>query len=248
MERGKIVLIGATTENPSFEVNSALLSRSRVFVLHSLEKDNIIKLLKNVLKDKTGYGHRNIDISEELLNLIALYSNGDARTALNVLEMAVMSGEVRERTTVITKNIIEDCIQQKSLLYDNLEITVAVYNAVHYLGMPECNIYLTQAVAYLSVDPKSNALYTAYEKAKIDAKNTISEGVPLHLRNAPTKLMKDLNYGSGYEYSHNFENKVASLQCLPDNLKDRQYYTPTTQGVEKNIKERLETIKKLKKR
>ncbi len=306
VEKGNIILIGATTENPSFEVNSALLSRSRVFVLNSLQKEDIIKLLKNVLKDERGYGNRNIDISEELLSLIALYSNGDARTALNVLEMAVMSGELKGRSTVISKEIVEGCIQKKALLYDKngeehynlisalhksmrnsdpdaavywlarmleageeplyiarrlirfasediglsdpkaLELTIAVYNAVHYLGMPECNVNLTQAVVYLSVAPKSNALFKAYEKAKTDAQSTIAEGVPLHLRNAPTKLMAELGYGKGYRYAHDLEDKVVNMQCLPENLKARQYYNPTDQGLEKNIKERLELIKRLK--
>ncbi|WP_315069140.1 replication-associated recombination protein A [uncultured Clostridium sp.] len=306
VEKGNIILIGATTENPSFEVNSALLSRSRVFVLNSLQKEDIIKLLKNVLKDERGYGNRNIDISEELLSLIALYSNGDARTALNVLEMAVMSGELKGRSTVISKEIVEGCIQKKALLYDKngeehynlisalhksmrnsdpdaavywlarmleageeplyiarrlirfasediglsdpkaLELTIAVYNAVHYLGMPECNVNLTQAVVYLSVAPKSNALFKAYEKAKTDAQSTIAEGVPLHLRNAPTKLMAELGYGKGYRYAHDLDDKVVNMQCLPENLKARQYYNPTDQGLEKNIKERLELIKKLK--
>ncbi|BCZ49274.1 ATPase AAA [Clostridium gelidum] len=306
VEKGNIVLIGATTENPSFEINSALLSRSRVFVLQSLQKEDIIKLLKNVLKDERGYGNGTIDISDELLALIAAYSNGDARTALNVLEIAVMSGEIKGRTTVISKEIVEGCIQKKALLYDKngeehynlisalhksmrnsdpdaavywlarmleageeplyiarrlirfasediglsdpraLEMTIAVYNAVHYLGMPECNVNLTQAVVYLSIASKSNALYMAYEKAKTDVQNTIAEGVPLHLRNAPTKLMENLDYGKGYQYAHDSKDKVVNMQCLPENLKDRQYYQPTNQGVEKNIKERLELIKKLK--
>lgn len=306
VEKGNIVLIGATTENPSFEINSALLSRSRVFVLNSLQKEDIMKLLKNVLMDERGYGNSSIDISDELLDLISAYSNGDARTALNVLEMAVMSGEIKGRATIISKEIVEGCIQKKALLYDKngeehynlisalhksmrnsdpdaavywlarmleageeplyiarrlirfasediglsdpraLEMTIAVYNAVHYLGMPECNVNLTQAVVYLSIASKSNALYMAYEKAKNDAQNTIAEGVPLHLRNAPTKLMANLDYGKGYKYAHDSKDKVVNMQCLPENLKDRQYYQPTNQGVEKNIKERLEIIKRLK--
>jgi ATPase related to the helicase subunit of the Holliday junction resolvase len=306
VEKGNIILIGATTENPSFEVNSALLSRSRVFVLHSLQKADIIQLLKNAMQDERGYGDRSIDIADELLELIAVYANGDARTALNVLEMAVMSGNIQGNTTIINKEIVEDCIQKKALLYDKngeehynlisalhksmrnsdpdasvywlarmleageeplfiarrlvrfasediglaepraLEMAIAVYNAVHYLGMPECNVHLTQAVVYLSVAAKSNALYVAYEKAKNDAHSTLADGVPLHLRNAPTKLMKTLNYGKGYQYAHDFADKIANMQCLPDNLKDRQYYYPTGQGIEKNIKERLEYIKKQK--
>lgn len=306
VEKGNIILIGATTENPSFEVNSALLSRCRVFVLKSLQKEDIVKLLKNVIKDERGYGNSIIDISDELIELIAAYSNGDARTALNVLEMAVMSGEIKGKSTIISKEIVEGCIQKKALLYDKngeehynlisalhksmrnsdpdaavywlarmleageeplyiarrlirfasedvglsepraLEMTIAVYNAVHYLGMPECNVHLTQAVVYLSVAPKSNALYVAYGKARRDAQNTMAEGVPLHLRNAPTKLMADLDYGKGYQYAHDSRDKVSNMQCLPENLKDKQYYEPTNQGSEKNIKERLEFIKKLK--
>lgn len=306
VEKGNIILIGATTENPSFEVNSALLSRSRVFVLHSLQTEDIIKLLKYALQDERGYGGQNIEIAEELLELISTYSNGDARTALNVLEMAVTSGDKQGDATIISKEIVEDCIQMKALLYDKngeehynlisalhksmrnsdpdaavywlarmleageeplfiarrlvrfasedvgladpraLEMTIAVYNAVHYLGMPECNVHLTQAVVYLSVAAKSNALYVAYESAKKDANNTMAEGVPLHLRNAPTKLMANLNYGKGYQYAHNAADKVTNMQCLPENLKDRRYYQATDQGLEKNIKERLEGIKKLK--
>lgn len=306
VEKGNIILIGATTENPSFEINSALLSRSRVFVLHSLQTEDIIKLLKHALQDERGFGGQNIEIAEELLELIAVYSNGDARIALNVLEMAVTSGDKQGGATVVNKNIVEGCIQKKALLYDKngeehynlisalhksmrnsdpdaavywlarmleageeplfiarrlvrfasedigladpraLEMTVAVYNAVHYLGMPECNVHLTQAVVYLSVAPKSNALYMAYENAKKDANSTLADGVPLHLRNAPTKLMANLDYGKGYQYAHNTADKVTNMQCLPENLKDRQYYHPTGQGVEKNIRERLEFIKKLK--
>lgn len=265
LEKGNIILIVATTENQSFEVNSALLSRCRVFVLKYLQKEDIVKLLKNVIKDERGYWNSIIDISEGLIKLIAVYSNGDARTALNVLEMAVMSGEIKGRTTIISKQIIEGCIQKKALLYDKngeehynlisalhksmrnsdpdaavyclarmleageeplyiarrlirfasedvglsepraLEMTIALYNAVHYLGILECNLHLTQAEVYLSVAPKSNALYLAYGNARRDAQNTIAEGVPLHLRNAPTN-----------------------------------------QGLEKNIEERLELTKKLK--
>lgn len=306
VEKGNIVLIGATTENPSFEVNSALLSRSRVFVLNSLQTEDIVKLLKHALQDQRGYGGQNIEIANDLLELIAVYSNGDARTALNVLEMAVMSEDKQSNSTIISRDIIEDCIQKKALLYDKngeehynlisalhksmrnsdpdaalywlarmleageeplfiarrlirfasedvgladhraLEMTIAVYNAVHYLGMPECNVHLTQAVVYLSIVAKSNALYIAYENARKDAQNTLADGVPLHLRNAPTRLMKSLNYGKGYQYAHDAESKVSNMQCLPDNLKDRQYYQPTDQGLEKNIKERLELVKKLK--
>lgn len=306
MEKGNIILIGATTENPSFEINSALLSRSRVFVLNALTTDDIVKLLKNVLADKRGFGDKSIAISEELLRTTAVYSNGDARTALNVLEMAVMSGKQKDGSIEINEKVLEDCMQKKALLYDKngeehynlisalhksmrnsdcdasvywlarmleggedplyiarrlirfasedigladpkaLEMTVTVYNACHYIGMPECSVNLAQAVVYLSLAPKSNSIFKAYMKASEDAKNTLAEGVPLMLRNAPTKLMAELNYGKGYRYAHEFEDKVTNMQCLPDNLKDREYYIPTGQGLEKNMAERLQNIKKLK--
>ena len=268
VEKGNIVLIGATTENPSFEINSALLSRSRVFVLKSLQKEDIIKLLKNVIKDERGYGNGSIDISDELLSLIAAYSNGDARTALNVLEMAVMSGEIKGRTTVISKEIVEGCIQKKALLYDkngeehynlisalhksmrNSDPDAAVYWLARMLEAGEEPLYIARRlIRFASEDiglSDPRALYMAYEKAKTDAQNTIAEGVPLHLRNAPTKLMENLDYGKGYQYAHDSKDKVANMQCLPENMKDRQYYQPTNQGVEKNIKERLESIKNLK--
>lgn len=306
VEKGSIVLIGATTENPSFEVNSALLSRCRVFVLNTLEPADIVKLLKNVIKDSRGYGYMNISVKDEELEGIAVFSNGDARTALNVLEMAVTSSMKSDGSAVIDKQVVEQCINKKALLYDKkgeehyniisalhksmrnsdcdaavywlarmleagedplyvarriirfasedigmadpraLEIAVAAHNAAHYIGMPECTVNLTQAVVYMSVAPKSNALYSAYEKAKEDALNTLSEGVPLQIRNAPTRLMADLGYGKDYRYAHEFEEKVTNMQCLPDNLKDREYYKPTNQGLEKNISERLQQIKKLK--
>jgi putative ATPase len=306
VEKGSIILIGATTENPSFEVNSALLSRCRVFVLNSLDTEDIIRLLKNVIKDDRGFGYLKLSISDEALEAIAVFSNGDARTALNVLEMSVMSTMKNDGSANIDKNTIEQCINKKALLYDKkgeehyniisalhksmrnsdcdaavywlarmleagedplyvarriirfasedigmadpraLEIAVAAYNASHYIGMPECTVNLTQAVVYMSAAPKSNALYLAYGKAKEDALNTLSQGVPLQIRNAPTKLMSDLGYGKGYRYAHEFEEKVTYMQCLPDNLKDREYYVPTNQGLEKNIGERLQQIKRLK--
>lgn len=306
VEKGNIILIGATTENPSFEVNSALLSRSRVFIMNSLKIEDIVKLLKNALSDERGFGKLNISISDDLLCMIALHANGDARTALNTLEMAVMGTEEKEGLREVSKQVIEDCIQKKSLLYDKngeehynlisalhksmrnsdcdasvywlarmleagedplyiarrlirfasedvgladpraLEIAVASYQAVHFIGMPEGSVNLAQAVVYLSIAPKSNALYTAYGSASTDAKETIAEGVPLHLRNAPTKLMGQVGYGQGYKYAHDFEAKVANMECLPGNLKGRRYYIPTSQGLEKNIAERMEHIKRLK--
>lgn len=307
VEKGNIILIGATTENPSFEINSALLSRSRVFVLNTLQASDIIRLLRNAILDSRGYGTKNITISDELLEIIANYSNGDARTALNILEMAVINGTKETNKIEINKEVLESCIQKKTLLYDKkgeehynlisalhksmrnsdpdasiywlarmletgedplyvarrlirfasedigladpraLELTIATYNAAHFIGMPECNVNLTEAVAYLSLAPKSNALYTAYTNAKIDAQNTMAEGVPLQLRNAPTKLMNNLGYGKDYKYAHDYEEKTTNMQCLPDNLKDRQYYIPTSQGFEKNLKERLTSIKNIQK-
>lgn len=307
VEKGNIVLIGATTENPSFEVNSALLSRSRVFVLNALETKDIVKLLKNALKDERGYGDVPINISDDILNTIAIYANGDARGALNTLEMAIMGAKRENGILTINKETVEQCMQKKSLLYDKdgeehynlisalhksmrnsdvdatiywlarmleagedplyiarrlirfasedvgladsqaLSVAIASYEAVHYIGMPECNVNLSHAAAYLAMAPKSNSIYEGYKKAKEDAIKTIAQGVPLHLRNAPTKLMEDLGYTKGYKYAHDYEEKVAKMQCLPDNLVGREYYVPTNQGEEKNISERLMHIKELKK-
>lgn len=307
VEKGSIVLVGATTENPSFEINSALLSRCRVFVLNPLMENDIVDLLKNTLKDKRGFGYKNVQITDELLHMISVYSNGDARTSLNVLEMAVLSTKEIEGTLAITKETLEDCMQSKALLYDKngeehynlisalhksmrnsdcdaaiywlsrmleggedplyiarrlirfssedvgiadpsaLSLCVAAYNAAHYIGMPECSVNLAEAVVYLALAPKSNSLYAAYEKAKLDAKSTISEGVPLHLRNAPTKLMSDLGYSKGYKYAHDFESKVTNMQCMPDNLKDRKYYFPTNDGFEQKAVKRIKELKELKK-
>lgn len=306
VEKGNIILIGATTENPSFEVNSALLSRSRVFVLNSLNTKDIVALLNNALSDERGYSGLPINIDTSLLTRIAEFSNGDARTALNVLELAITSTPMVAGKLNIQKKIIEECFNKKILLYDKkgeehyniisalhksmrnsdpdasvywlarmleggedplyvarrlirfasedvgiadplaLQIAVSAYEASHYIGIPECTVNLTQAVIYLSMAPKSNSLYIAYESAKKDALNTISQGVPLQLRNAPTKLMANLNYGKGYKYAHDTNAKLTNMQCLPDNLKDRQYYTPTEEGYEKTVCEKLEYIKKVK--
>lgn len=306
VEKGSIILIGATTENPSFQVNSALISRSRVFVLNALEVSDLVELLKNAMGDERGLGNIKIDITDELLEIISVYSSGDARMALNTLEMAVMGSPRFDGAKKVTREIIEECIQKKTLLYDKkgeehynlisalhksmrnsdpdaavywlarmleagedplyvgrrlirfasedvgmadpraLQLVVAAFDAVHYIGMPEGSVNLAQAVVYLSLAPKSNALYSAYNMAKQDAIETMAEGVPLHIRNAPTKLMNQLGYGKGYKYAHDYEDKVTDMECLPDNLKGRQYYLPTSQGMEKNISERLEYIKGLK--
>lgn len=302
VEKGSIILIGATTENPSSEINAALLSRCRVFVLQALTAEDLTGLLKNALTSPKGFGYLNVEISDDLLSAIASFSNGDARTALNVLEMAVTNGEIYPDKTVVTKEILEQCISKKSLLYDKngeehynlisalhksmrnsdpdaavywlarmleagedplyiarrlirfatedigladnqaLSLAVSVYQACHFLGMPECNIHLTHAVIYLSLAPRSNSVYMAYEHAKKDALNMLSEPVPLVIRNAPTGLMKDLDYGKGYVYAHDTEEKIAHMECLPESLKGTRYYVPNETGEESQQKERLDQV------
>ena len=307
VEKGSIILIGATTENPSFEVNSALLSRCKVFVLQELKTAELVQLLKRALADEKGFGTQKINIEEELLEMIAVFANGDARTALSTLEMAVLNGDMDAGgATTVTRETLEQCTSKKSLLYDKtgeehynlisalhksmrnsdpdaavywlarmleagedplyiarrvtrfasedigladpkaLEIAVAAYQACHFIGMPECSVHLTQAVVYMSVAPKSNALYRAYEHAKRDAAKMLAEPVPLVIRNAPTKLMQELNYGKGYQYAHNTEEKLTNMQCLPDSLLRTEYYKPTTQGLEARVKARLDEIKRWK--
>ena len=308
VEKGSIILIGATTENPSFEVNSALLSRCKVFVLQELKTDELVQLLKRALTDEKGFGSQQINIDDELLEMIAVFANGDARTALSTLEMAVLNGDVDNNgATTVTRETLEQCTSKKSLLYDKtgeehynlisalhksmrnsdpdaavywlarmleagedplyiarrvtrfasedigladpkaLEIAVAAYQACHFIGMPECSVHLTQAVVYMSVAPKSNALYMAYEHAKRDAAKMLAEPVPLVIRNAPTKLMQELNYGKGYQYAHDTADKLTNMQCLPDSLLGTTYYNPTTQGLEARVKARLDEIKRWKK-
>ena len=302
VERGSIILIGATTENPSFEINAALLSRCRVFVLKALKEDDLVKLLKNALKNPDGFGNQNVDISPENLRAIAAFANGDARTALNTLEMAVLNGEISAKGITVTTEGLSQCISRKSLLYDKtgeehynlisalhksmrnsdpdaaiywmmrmleggenplyiarrlirfasedvgmadsqaLQVAVAAYQACHFLGMPECDVHLTHAVVYLSMAPKSNALYTACEAAKKDVKTLRAEPVPMQIRNAVTGLMKEQGYGKGYEYAHDTEEKLTHMQCMPDSLKDRTYYHPTQEGEETKTAERLEEI------
>ena len=307
VERGSIILIGATTENPSFEVNGALLSRCKVFVLQALKAEELTELLIRAIKDERGFGKQQIEISPELLNAIASFANGDARSALSTLEMAVLNGEQENGVIKVTKESIEQITSQKSLLYDKkgeehynlisalhksmrnsdpdaavywlarmleagedplyiarrvtrfasedvgladpraLEIAVAAYHACHFIGMPECSVHLTQAVVYMSVAPKSNALYAAYETAKKDALTMLAEPVPLVIRNAVTGLMKELEYGKGYQYAHDSSEKLTNMQCLPDSLLGKEYYFPTEEGVEGRIKTRLDEIKAWKK-
>ena len=306
VEKGNIRLIGATTENPSFEIISALLSRSRVYVLKPLTEDQIVTLLKRALTDEArGLGSSKVQAKAEVLQKIAAYSSGDARSAYNVLDVATsLASSTSSRD--ITDEMIQDALQKRTLLYDKtgeehynlisalhksvrnsdpdaslywlgrmleagedplyiarrvvrmavediglaepnaLSLCMAARDAVDFLGMPEGNLALAQAVVYLSIAPKSNALYTAYGQVQQDVEHTAADPVPLHLRNAPTGLMKGLGYGQGYQYAHNVDSKVADMQCLPDNLRGRTYYQPTNEGLEKRIRERLEEIKKLR--
>lgn len=306
VEKGSIVLVGATTENPSFEVNGALLSRTKVFVLNPLSIDEVVDLLKRALSDPRGFGNEEIEIEERLLGVIASFSSGDARKALSILEMAVNNGKEKDGHLYVDDEVIERCTGKRTLLFDKkgdehynlisaihksmrnsdpdaavyylarmleagedplyiarrlvrfasedvgladpraLEMVVACYDACHYLGMPECSVHLTQAVVYLSLAPKSNSLYVAYEKAKKDAEKTYAEPVPLVIRNAPTKLMKDLDYGKGYQYAHDSEDKLTDMECLPESLRGRKYYVPTEEGLEARFKTRLGDIERWK--
>ena len=307
VEKGSIVLIGATTENPSFEVNNALLSRCRVFVLKELSTEDIETLLKRTLTDERGFGKEKIKISKENIHLIAELSSGDARSALTTLDMLVLNGNINKKLEIeITKETIEECLEKKPLLYDKngeehyniisalhksmrnsdpdaavywlarmleagedpiyiarrvtrfasedvgladtnaLNVAVNAYHACHFIGMPECSVHLTEAVIYMSLAPKSNACEVAYMTAANDAKKMLAEPVPLVIRNAPTKLMKDLNYGKGYVYAHDTKDKLSTMECLPPSLKGKEYYKPTTQGHEEKFKMRLEQIKKWK--
>ena len=320
VEKGSIILIGATTENPSFEVNGALLSRCKVFVLQGLKTEDLVALLSRALTDPRGFGGQNIRMEDDALTMIASFANGDARMALSTLEMAVLNGdlvqekkrengqEVVQEVTVVTPETLEQCTSKKTLLYDKkgeehynlisalhksmrnsdpdaavywlarmleagedplyvarrvvrfasedigladpraLEIAVAAYQACHFIGMPECSVNLTQAVAYMAMVPKSNAMEVAYFAAREDAIAQLAEPVPLVLRNAPTKLMKELDYGKGYQYAHDTKEKMTAMQCLPDSLVDREYYRPTDQGLEARFKERLAQIKDWKRK
>nr|WP_314464393.1 replication-associated recombination protein A [uncultured Clostridium sp.] len=309
VEKGSIILIGATTENPSFEINSALLSRCKVFVLQTLKTEELAALLSRALRDERGFGKQQICISDNLLEIIAVFANGDARTALSTLEMVVLNGDMDSSGTVtVTPETVEQYTSKKLLLYDKtgeehynlisalhksmrnsdpdaavywlarmleagedplyiarritrfasedigladsraLEISIAAYQACHFIGMPECTVHLTHAVVYMSLTPKSNSLYMAYEQAKKDAVKQLAEPVPLVIRNATTRLMKELDYGKGYQYAHDTESKLTDMQCLPDALLDREYYNPTEQGSEARFKTQLEQIKEWKRK
>ena len=307
VEKGNIRLIGATTENPSFEINAALLSRCRVYVLKALTEDQIVQLLRRALEDsERGLGTMHVKADDEVLRKIAVYTNGDARAAYNVIEVsASLAVEgIHEGQATITNEIAQDALQKRTLIYDKsgeehynlisalhksvrnsdpdaalywlgrmleagedplyvarrvvrmavedigladpqaLALCMAARDAVDFIGLPEGNLALAQAVVYLSIAPKSNALYTAYGSVTQDVEQTAADPVPLHLRNAPTSLMKGLGYGQGYQYAHEVDGKVANMQCLPESLRGKVYYHPTNEGIEKRIRERLEEIKK----
>ncbi len=310
VEAGDIVLIGATTENPSFEVNSALLSRSQVFVLEPLTADAIKSLLGRAMADRErGLGAEGVEVEPEAIEAIARLANGDARTALNLLEATVTAAPpASEGPRKVNLELVEQAVQRKTLLYDKtgeehfnlisalhksmrnsdpdaavywlarmleagedplyvarrvvrfasedignadpqaLSVAVGAKDAVHFIGMPEGNTALAQAVIYMATAPKSNAVYTAYQQASSDALHDEAEPVPLHLRNAPTRLMKELEYGKGYQYAHDDREGVAAMDCLPDRLRGRKFYRPTERGFEKEIKRRLDAWDAIKRR
>ena len=280
----------------------------RIFVFKPLETEDLVSLLKRAITDERGFGNEKVNITDEAINIIAKFANGDARSALSTLEMVVLNADTdNDGTITVTKETLEQCISKKSLLYDKngeehyniisalhksmrnsdpdaavywlarmleagedplyiarrvtrfasedigladphaLEIAVAAYQACHFIGMPECSVHLTEAVIYMSMAPKSNAMDVAYMLARKDAKENIAEPVPLQIRNAPTKLMRELDYGKGYQYAHDYEEKMTSMQCLPDSLVGREYFKPTEQGLETKYKAKLEQIKKWKK-
>jgi putative ATPase len=306
VERGTIRLIGATTENPSFEINAALLSRCRVYTLVGLTEEQVISLLQRALADtERGLGATGVEADEEALSTIAAYASGDARNALNALEVAAKLAQGRGDKT-ITKLLAAEALQRRVLLYDKkgeqhydiisalhksvrnsdpdaalywlgrmleagedpmycarrivrmavediglaapeaLNLCLSAKDAMHFLGHPEGELALAQAVVYLALAPKSNAVYTAYNTVREDIEATAAEPVPLHLRNAPTKLMKELDYGRDYQYAHDVEGRVADMECLPPSLAGRRYYQPTSEGREKLLGQRMDEIARIK--
>jgi len=308
VESGAIVLVGATTENPSFEVNSALLSRSKVYILHPLTVDDVVVILRRAIADvERGVGGLQVVTDDATLTALAVYANGDARTALNGLEQAVATiAPGADGTRLLDMATLSGLIERRALLYDKtgeehynlisalhksirnsdadagmywlarmleagedpmyiarrlvrvasedignadpraLEIALAAKDATHFLGLPECNTALAQAVTYMAAAPKSNAVYAGYGAAAADATRDIASPVPLHLRNAPTKLMKDVGYGKGYKYAHDDARGVSEMSCLPEHLEGRRYYEPTERGIEGRIKAALEKAKALR--
>ncbi len=311
VESGVIILIGATTENPSFEVISPLLSRCKVYVLNPLQPAEVEEILRRALiNEERGLGSIHVEVPDEVLRQLAVYANGDARIALNILELAasLISKRAHGEGAVLTIRDLETALQQKMLHYDKggeehyniisalhksirnsdpdaalywlgrmleagedpvylarrmvraasedvgladvraLQVALNAVEAVRLVGLPECKLALAQAAVYLSVAPKSNALYTGYSAVVSDVQKTFNEPPPLHIRNAPTNLMKELGYGKGYQYAHDLKEKVADMECLPDMLRGRQYYHPTDSGSERRIREILAEIKEKKKK
>jgi len=307
VEKGNIILIGATTENPSFEVIAPLLSRAKVYVLQALTTEQLTGLLERALaEDERGLGKLGVEIDKELLREIAVYSNGDARVAYNTLEAAALGAKPERGRRPVTRELVENVMQRRLLLYDKageehynlisalhksvrnsdpdaalywlgrmleagedplyiarrlmrmasedigladpraLTVAVDAMQAVHFVGMPEGNLALAQAAVYLALAPKSNALYAGYAQVREDVARTVAEPVPLHLRNPVTSLMKEVGYGKGYEYAHDYEERTTSMPCLPESLRNRRYYLPTEEGHEKTLKDRLETLLKLR--
>ena len=303
VEKGSIILVGATTENPSFEINAALLSRCKVFILKPLEEADLLRLLHIAVTDDRGFGQQRVSITQEQLASIARFANGDARTALNTLEMAVLNAPVgADGGLNVTDQVLADCMNRRSLLYDKsgeehynlisalhksmrnsdpdaavywmcrmldggedplyiarrlvrfasedvgmadsraLQVAVSVFQACQFIGMPECNVHLAHAVVYLSLAPKSNALEVAAVEAAEAVRSAPAEPVPLQIRNAPTDLMKQLDYGKGYQYAHDYAEKMTRMQCLPDSLQGRRFYRPDGQGEEAGFRQRLEEI------
>jgi putative ATPase len=310
VESGVIILIGATTENPSFEVIGPLLSRCKVYVLNSLKPGEIEEILRRALSDKErGLGSVGITVPDEVLKQLSVYANGDARIGLNIFELAVYlaKGRAQGKPATLATDDLESALQRKILQYDKsgeehynlisalhksmrnsdpdaalywlgrmleggedpvyiarrmvrfasedvgladvraLSVALNATEAVRLVGLPECKLALAEAAVYLSVAPKSNALYTAYSSVVSDVQNTFNEPPPLRIRNAPTNLMKELGYGEGYQYAHNLKEKVADMECFPDSLRGRQYYHPTDQGMERRVREILAEIKQRKK-
>ena len=307
VEKGAIILVGATTENPSFEVNGALLSRCKVFVLDPLSSEEILELLNRALTSPKGFGGQKIDMAPELVEMIAASANGDARSALSTLEMTILNADFDYNGVAhVSRETVEQCASRKSLLYDKngeehynlisalhksmrnsdadaalywlarmleagedplyiarrvvrfasedvgmadtraLQLAVAAYQGSHYIGAPECNTILAEAVVYMALAPKSNSVYVGYKAAKVDALQMLNQPVPMNIRNAPTNLMRDLGYGEGYQYAHDCPDKLADMQCLPDALVGKEYYYPTSEGFERNYGERYYQIKEWK--
>ncbi|MFQ5927280.1 MAG: replication-associated recombination protein A [Terriglobia bacterium] len=307
VEKGNIVLVGATTENPSFEIIAPLLSRAKVYPLHALTREQVVTLLRRALAEgERGLAAMNVAADEELLHEIATYASGDARVAYNSLEAAALGVKPRDGKRVLTRQVVEQVLQRRVLLYDKageehynlisalhksvrnsdpdaalywlgrmleagedplyiarrlmrmasedigladpqaLTVSVNAMQAVHFVGMPEGKLALAEATVYLALAPKSNALYAGYAKVQEDVERTVAEPVPLHLRNPVTGLMREFDYGKGYQYAHDYPEKTTAMPCLPESLRNRRYYVASEAGYERTLKERLAELLKLR--